>query len=164
MSLLNTPQTDPRDQRFIDMIKEHGHAIQYVASAEDDKWEPPFAYSVGGTESYGAPELIISGLGFDVSKAVINHFMYEWKSGQRFLQMLEYQDFLEGFPVIFMTASAAAKKEFACSTDWYYEREDFDLWQVVWPGAGHGLFPWQVDDQLADVQKRFVDGGWPRIH
>jgi Domain of unknown function (DUF4262) len=164
MSLLNVPQTDPHDQRFIDMIREYGHAVQYVASAEDDEWEPPFAYSVGGAESYGAPELIISGLGIDVSKSLINHFMDQWKSGYRFSQMIEYGDFLEGFPVIFMATSYSTKKKFACYSDWYYEREDFELWQVVWPGAGHGMFPWQVDDQLADVQVCFVDGGWPRIH
>jgi hypothetical protein len=163
MSLLNIKQRDPKDQHFIDMIKEHGHAVQYVASAVGDEWEPPFVYSVGGAESYGAPEIIVSGLGFDISKFVINEFMAEWKLGKRFYECVEYKGFLEGFPVIFIEASYLAKKNFACFADWYYERSDFLLWQLVWPGSEHGLFPWQVQDQLADVQECFIENRWQRM-
>ena len=163
MSLLNVPQSDPHDQRFIALIKKHGHAIKYVASAENDEWEPPFAYSVGGVESYGAPEIVVSGLSFDLSKFMINEFMDEWKSGKQFFLNEEYAGFLEGYPVTLLKASHHAKKTFTCFADWYYERNEFELWQMVWPGSKHGLYPWQVEDQLADVQECLVDGGWPSL-
>ena len=162
MSLLNIPQADPNDQNYINLIKEHGHAIMNVASPADDEYEIPFSYSTSGFESYGAPEVIVSGLGAGLSKSMINNFMDRWNAGERLDVNRPYEDFLEGFPIIFLEASDATKKQKACFTDWYYEREDFPLWQIVWPGAKHGLFPWEVEDQLADVQECFVADGWPK--
>jgi hypothetical protein len=134
-----------------------------VFSTADDECEIPFSYSTAGFESYGAPEVIVSGLGADLSKTMINIFMDRWKAGERFVINWPYEDFLDGFPVIFLEASEASKKQNACFADWYYEREDFPLWQLVWPGAKHGLFPWEVEDQLADVQECFLADGWPKL-
>jgi hypothetical protein len=162
MSLKGKPQDNALDQRYVDKIEKYGYAIMSVANRVDEPTEElNFSYSTGAYESYGAPEIIISGLGADLSNRMINIFMDRWNAGEKLLTNRPYEGFLEDFSVIFLEASDESKKEKARFTDWYFESEDFPLWQLVWPGAKHRLFPWEVEDQLADVQECFLADGWP---
>ncbi len=146
MSLRDKPQEDQRDQSWIDLVKEHGHAVMSVADlADEPSGKPGFAYSTGGYESYSAPEIIVFGLNVDLMHHMINIFFDKWNKGTRFQTGQEYEGFLEGFPVVFSVCAKSAVDDYATWTDWYYEREPFPLWQMIWPGSGCGLFPWDYD-------------------
>jgi Domain of unknown function (DUF4262) len=146
MSQRDKPQDAEFDKKWVDLVKEHGHAVMCVGNRVDEPSDDPsFAYSTGGYESYGAPEIIVFGLSFDLMHSMINIFFDEWNKGTRFETGEEYGGFLEGFPVVFSACAKRAADDYATSTDWYYERELFPLWQMIWPGSGCGLFPWDYD-------------------
>lgn len=146
MSLRGQTVDDPRDQGWIDMIARYGHAINRVADDVGQPTnEPPFAYSLGAWESYGAPELIVFGLDADLATDIINHVMAEYVAGRRFrCGVPELEVVGNGLPVFFLEADPAIARIFATFTDWYYERQPFPLWQIVWPGK-NGRFPWDAD-------------------
>ena len=146
MSLRGKSLPDLRDQRWIDLVAEHGHAIVKVADAIDEpSGDPPFAYSLGAFESYGAPELIVFGLEDSVAASVINEVMDEYQAGRRFHPGAhEIGVFEDGIPAVFREVQAKRAIDYATYADWYYEREPFPLWQLFWP-AKNGCFPWDCD-------------------
>lgn len=163
MTLRNIPQEDERDQSFIDGIIKHGHMVMAVESSADDPFdEPGFSYSAGGFEAYGAPEIVISGLRHELRHNMINHFMECWKNGDRFEPGIRYAGFIEGFDIVCLKASKATLRTHATFADWYNERKPFPLWQMIWPGAVAGEFPWDVPDghELREFQENLTDHSW----
>ena len=84
MSMRGKTSADPREQGWIDLIAEHGFAINMVIDDDPNEpsGEPPFAYSLGAWESYGAPELIVFGLRRDVGSDMISHVMALHRGGR----------------------------------------------------------------------------------
>ena len=145
MSMRGKKVDDARDQFWIDMVAEHGHAINMVA---DDPGEPtdqpPFAYSIGAWESHGAPELIVFGLRPEVASSIINAVMASHAAGRRFrCGVPEFEVIQNRVPVYFLEVDPDIAKVYATFTDWYYERGAFPLWQIVWPDK-NGRFPWEA--------------------
>jgi hypothetical protein len=163
MSLRGQTLPDPADQRWIDLVAEHGHAIVKVGDAVGKPTDlPEFAYSMGAFESYGAPELIVFGLDRDDAAAIINDFMADYAGGRRFRPGVpEYGLVGGGLPVVFLEADPVAGTAHATFADWYYERAPFPLWQLFWV-AGNGCFPW--DDgypaDMAGLQPDLTAGGF----
>jgi hypothetical protein len=163
MTLRNVPQKDARDQAFIHGIIEHGHMVLCVADAVDEPTEgPPFAYSVGAFESYGAPEVIVSGLGADLMHFMINEFMRAWKTIEKPTLGVRLSGYVEGFDVICVEASKDALRTHATHADWYNQRRPLPLWQMVWSGAATGEFPWEAeaDDSLLELQENLTGRRW----
>ena len=163
MTLRNVPQADERDQAFINDVIKYGHMVLAIASKVDDPLDgPEFSYSVGGFEAYGAPEIVISGLRRELRHSMTNHFLECWKKGERFEPGLRYPGFIEGFDVVFLEASKTALRTHATYADWYNERKPFPLWQMIWPGAVTGEFPWDVEDgnEFFDLQENLTGTPW----
>lgn len=163
MSLRNIPQADEADQIFIDRVIKHGHFIQYVSDAIDEPTdEPAFAYSCGAFENYGAPELVVLALDSEPSKGIINTFMEEFKEGTRYRCGIKEIGLLnDDIPIVFLEAGDVARDEYATWADWYYEREYFPLWQIIWP-TRDGLFPWDqgYPEDLAAEQLNLTGLSW----
>ena len=161
MSLRGKVFDDPRDQRWIDMVAEYGHAVVKVADPMDEPTdEPNFAYSLGAFESYGAPELIIFSLDNDVAAGIINDIMDDYQAGRRFACAVpEFEVVGGGHAVVFLEADPLKAAEYARFTSWYYERAPFPLWQLAWP-ASNGSFPWEPDypHDLLDDQPDLTPG------
>jgi hypothetical protein len=144
MSMRGKQADNARDQNWIDLIAEHGFAINMVIDDDPNEpsGEPPFAYSLGAWESYGVPELVVFGLRRDVGSDMINHVIGLHRGGRRFRTGVPEVGVLrDGIPVYFLEADPAQAKLFAHFADWYYEAEPFPLWQIVWPDR-NGAFPW----------------------
>ncbi|WP_395613778.1 DUF4262 domain-containing protein [Allosphingosinicella sp.] len=165
MSLRGKTVDNPADQRFIDMVAQHGHAVMRVSDGEDEPSEEPgFVYSLGAFESYGALELIIFGLAEDLATEVINFAMDEYVAGRRFTCGVPEYGLLGGdFPVVFQETHPDAAQAFATFADWYYERAPFPLWQIVWPGKTVG-FPWEdgCADEVKHAQIDLTGQHWHR--
>jgi hypothetical protein len=163
MTLRNVPQDDERDQAFINDVIKHGHMVMAVEPTVDDPFdEPAFSYSVGGFEAYGAPEILISGLRPELRHSMINYFMECWEKGDRLACGVRYSGFIEGFDIVCLNASKSALRTHATFADWYHERKPFPLWQMIWPGAVAGEFPWDVaeDSELLDLQENLTAHPW----
>jgi hypothetical protein len=143
MSLKGQPQTDPLVQSYLDMIEKHGHAVMSVSDRVDEPTGTPnFSYSTGAFESYGAPELIVFGLSSKLHLWMINEFYRRLNEGDQLGTGEQIEGFLEGFPVVFVEAGERAADDYMNFTRWYYEDEAFPVWQLVWPCANSGNFPW----------------------
>lgn len=145
MSMRGKTVDDPRDQFWIDMVARQGHGINAVA---DDPGEPtnqpPFAYTVGAWESYGAPELIVFGLRQDVATSILNTALSHHQAGRMFqCGVPEYEVIQNRVPVYFLEVDPDLAKVYATFADRYYEHENFPLWQIIWPDK-NGRFPWEA--------------------
>jgi hypothetical protein len=146
MSMRGKSVEDPRDQFWIDLVAEHGHGINMVSDDPGEPTEqPPFAYSIGAWESYGAPEVIVFGLRQEIASSVINHIMASHLAGRRFrCGILEQQVIQGNVPVYFLEVDPDLARAYATFADRYYEQEPFPLWQIVWPDKD-GRFPWEPE-------------------
>ena len=146
MSMRGKKVDDQRDQFWIDLVAAHGHGINIVVDDPGEpSGQPPFAYSIGAWESYGAPELIVFGLRKEVAESIINAVMASHVAGRRFrCGVPERQVIQDDVPVYFLEVDPELAKVYATFTDWYYEHEPFPLWQIIWPDKG-GRFPWEPE-------------------
>jgi hypothetical protein len=145
MSMRGKAVENARDRQWLELIAEHGFAINMVMDdAGEPTDEPPFAYSLGAWESFGAPELIVFGLRRDIASSMIGHAMALHQAGRRFQTRVPEHGVIQGnVPVYFLEVDPALAKVYATFTDWYYEHGDFPLWQIIWPDK-HGAFPWEA--------------------
>ncbi len=133
---------DEHDQRFLDIIDEHGWHVMHVSG---DAENPSFTYSTGIFALTGRPELIVFGLPTEVGNFVVNEYAGRLREGEG----IEAGDFLDGFleahPVTFVAvADPGLVKRYATWTGWFYERRPFPLLQLVYPDSRSGAFPWQA--------------------
>lgn len=148
--------TDKADRKFLTIIREHGWHVMHVHNTAEETG-PEFSYSTGIYEKFGKPEIIIFGLAPDLRKSIINGYGNDVTENQREFHKGEfYEGFLEGFDVYLTEGNTKLKKEYACWTDWYYERQSFPLLQCVWPSTS-GVWPWDdnASAELKDIQPIF---------
>lgn len=133
---------DEKDQQFLDIIEKFGWHVTQVRNRRGENG-PTFSYSTGIYKKLGAPEIIVFGLSDALEKSIINGYGQDIESRRReFTAGNFYDGFLEGFDVCFIEANETAQKEYACWTDWFYERKPFPLLQCVYPNTS-GIWPWE---------------------
>lgn len=77
-------------------IKDYGWWIQAVLPGPDN---PPFAYTVGLTETFGHPELLMIGFRPEMMHDLLNGCGRLVKSGERFGNWSTSDKVIEGYPV-----------------------------------------------------------------
>ena len=139
------PLDSPFEQQILDNVREHGCHINCVFDSEGD--EPCFAYSVGFPETVGQPEVLVFGLPTDIMEFVINETLRQCRAGLKLKDGLEISGLLEGHVCVALQIPASnITADYFNSAMWfrrYVTEEDMDAaFQIVWPGAEDGLFPW----------------------
>lgn len=133
---------DEHDQKFLDIIDEHGWHVTLVGGDDEG---PGFAYSAGIFGSTGRPELIVFGLPMEVGHSVVNEYGNRMRAGETLALGDFYDGFLEGHPVTFISVEDGDQiKQHATWADWFYDRRPFPLLQLVYPDSRSGAFPWQA--------------------
>jgi len=147
-------------RRFPQMLSEIDSDIQRVGlsvvTVSDGKQRQNFAYSIGLTEKYGHPELIISGLPSSVAATLINDCAREIAAGRQYVDRMQLDDLLSGSNRCVVRKVTDESKEdvfgFAFA---YYGHTNFDSLQIIWPDRA-GLLPGEPDyEQGADFQDFF---------
>lgn len=123
-------------------IDEYGCSVTSVFDPDGD--EPPFSYSIGVAKTCGAPEVIVLGLEPKLAHSLINVYNRRARAGERFEEGVEYDGFLEGFPVQFASVSREDREEYMRSACWLHGGPDFAALQLVWPST-EGVWPWQSE-------------------
>ncbi len=135
--------------RIAGLIAEHGWFCQLVFTAADDDTDAPgFAYTIGLRDSFGHPDLLVSGMSDDDGYATLDVVVDLVRGGARFAHGDTSEDVLDGGPVLFVTVADAARREYLAWADWYYEREPFAALQVVYPDR-RGRWPWEEGSRAA---------------
>ena len=133
------------EQKILDNIETHGwHATAVSGSKGETK---SFAYSVGFSKTLGAPECIVFGLPWDLMHHMLWEVYRQVEAGAAITQGARWQGLLEGFECVSMRATNKELfSKYAISAGWYGRNisglGEPDVYQIVWPGARDGLFPW----------------------
>jgi hypothetical protein len=133
------------EQNIIANVRKHGCHINYVFDPDGD--EPGFAYSVGFPETIGQPEVITFGLPMNVMQFMINETLRQCRAGLRLADGLEISGLLEGHVCVLLEIPHGnITRDYFNSAMWFRRHvagEEMDAaFQIVWPGAQDGLFPW----------------------
>ena len=127
-------------------VEEHGWQFTYVF--DPDGKTPDFGYSVGFTQSLDAPEFIIFGLPKDMISSMLWTTFRQMQDGARPSDGQHWSGLLEGFDCISRRACHPDLfTEYAVSAQWFWSQTGNaghpEVYQLVWPGAKDGLFPWE---------------------
>ena len=138
---------DVHEQQALNNIRDHGCHVMWIF--DDDGDQPDFCYSVGFPETVGQPEVIVFGLKQELMHSMVNNVRQQCAEGLRLADWAKISGLIEGFDVVARTVNddEAIHEHFGWAI-WYHRSqrgEDVsEAYQLVWPGAVDGLFPWDA--------------------
>ena len=139
--MVRTVGEDAPEQKVIDDIAEHGwHCVSILAEGDDG----PYSFTVGLIQTLKHPELLIYGLPSKTAHQILTIAVNAAKEGRPLDMAASTDELLDGFDCCFVAVPKAAYYEHVGFARWYYQGDDFPLYQVVWPSR-HGRFPWHTD-------------------
>ncbi len=141
---------DDFDHKLLANIARVGWGV--IGIPEDDEG-PGFAFSVGLYRTHGHPEVILIGLPWDVSYALINDLGASVKDGKRYEADRTYDDLTEGSSTVFITVDREKYREYFGAAMWFYRGKHFPALQWVWPDRA-GAFPWSPGQDPSDWQRQ----------
>ena len=106
-----------------------------------EKGSPGFSYTIGLFHSYRFPELIIFGLPTKVAHGIMDLAAKAAASGEPIPLDKPSDRLIARDSCEFRRVPVAAYGEYVLSARWYYQGDNFPLYQLVWPSED-GLFPW----------------------
>lgn len=134
-------------------VEQHGWFCQHVFDPDGN--DPHFAYTTGFTKTLSSPEFIIFGLNNELHHAMLWEIFHQIKKGKIVSHGQKWEGLLGGDFVCygFKCTHEDLFEEYALSSKWFWNDQghtgDPEVYQIVWPGAQGGLFPW---DQGCDPQ------------
>ena len=154
--VLRTP-ADDHDRKLLSDVDEFGWHISGI-KADEQKGQPPYAFSVGLYYTLEVPELMVVGLPLQESAPLINLMGALLKSGKRFICETPRTDLLPGRSVLMRPVAPRHYRAELGYAVWFYRDlpRIFPCWQVIWSDTD-GRFPWDagVDPRVRLVQVLF---------
>jgi hypothetical protein len=121
---------DLRDAKFLEIIDKNGWHVMSVAPRVGEHGAI-FSYSTGLFLPFKHPEIILCGLEPDSSIRIINEIGRQVQPGKTFEVSQPYSDIFadDVNKCQFRPVQVALYGEYACWTQWFYEGNDFPLFQ-----------------------------------
>jgi hypothetical protein len=152
--------------KILDNVQRSGCHITSVFDPDGE--DPTFTYSAGFMKTVGQPEIICFGLSTEIMGFMINETLDQCSGGLELIEGVRIRGLLEGHDVIGKRIPQhRIEREYFNSAMWYHKHEfGTDLTeaiQLVWPGSGNGLFPWEADcsQDVIDLQPALYE---PRLN
>jgi hypothetical protein len=150
------------DRKMLDTIREHG--CQVMSVFDDKGVQPDFSYSIGFPVTVSQPEVLIYGLDRGLMHSMINETLDQCRAGLVLVDWMPVDGLLEGFRCIARSIPAhRIDAEHFGSAMWFERhRTGNDMtaaFQIVWPGAANGLYPWEEGAKLTDSQPALYEPG-----
>jgi Domain of unknown function (DUF4262) len=103
-----------------------------------------FTYTIGFTESYGVPEIMLFGFPHDRSHPILSTCAALIKEGYRFETDMPHDNILQGgYEVIFKSAKPQCFEEYFGTAMRYYGARPFEAIVMFIPDKHH-RFPWKM--------------------
>lgn len=136
---------DDYERNILRKVEEHGWFCTSVF--DPDGKDVSFSYSVGFTETLNCPEFIVFGLDAKLMHSMLWNVFRQIKAGRTPEDNQRWSGLLEGYDCIARAVHPTnIVREYLNSAIWFWgnpaERGLLRAFQVVWPGVGTGLFPW----------------------
>jgi hypothetical protein len=102
-----------------------------------------FTYTIGLSETFGHPEIVIFGLDSKVSHGILSDCVAMIRNGIAFRPNVEYPDVVGGdYKVMFKAVRKDCLPEYLGAAVRFYSDKDFCGLVMFWPDK-HYCFPWQ---------------------
>lgn len=138
-----------------------------VTSVYDDKDSTPgFAYSTGFPDLLGQPEVIVFGLPVQGMAIMIGELSALCRDGLRMTDGLQVAGLLQNHVCTLRSVTPEnIVGDYFHFAMWYQQRQTgtpmTEAFQIVWPGAKTGLFPWDAgcSDEVRVLQPALYESG-----
>ena len=139
-----TTHENEYERKLLQNVKVHGWQCTSVSAEEGDEETPPFSYTIGMFHSFRCPEFITFGLPNETAHAIFGIIANAAREGRPYPLDAPCADLIKDLDCVFVKVPREAFNEYVLSALWFYQGEEFPLYQVVWPSkTGH--FPWHPD-------------------
>lgn len=149
---------DTDEQRFVDMIREHGWFNTRIFA--DEGGQPDYNFTTGFEVTLRCPEIMVFAFPKDVAHTILQDIFEQVEGGLKLEPNKAYNNFTN-LPVIFQPVKKALYADYLGWSRWFYAGDHFDCWQMVWSDR-EGRFPWHPDFEMkyAVMQADLSEGGW----
>lgn len=149
------------EQRLLANIENFGWHDTFVYGRDDDG--PNFSYSIGFTSTLEAPEFITFGLDQPLMHAMLWETFRQIQAGKQVTDGSAWSNVIEGFDCVAKPVHPDnIVRDYLNSAIWYWRRKGHEglppVYQLVWPGASDGLYPW--DEGCADIVMQLQPPLW----
>lgn len=145
------------EKKLLALVDEHGWQYTHVFDPEGES--PNFGYSVGFASTLNSPEFIIFGLPRKLMNNMLWEIYRQIENGAVPADGMRWSGLLEGFDCISRAATHEdLYSDYVVSADWLWKTRGNEghpqVFQMVWPGARQGLFPWEdgCSQEVIDAQ------------
>lgn len=148
---------DAAEQKLVDDVARYGWQIMRVASAADEAYKPPFAYTIGLQTSLGWPELLCYGLDADVMSSLITNAIDELRDlAVPPTEGLILQEVANGFECKLSPVAPQHHSEHLGFAIWFAHHRgedpaDIRCLQLLWPDRD-GRFPPDCSPGVQEMQ------------
>ena len=111
---------------------------------DDPGDDPPFTYTVGLFETFGAPEMIVFGLGQDVAHSLLGIYARRLAEGDPIALDVPSTEIIADYACVFVPVARSRYLDYVFSALWFYGEAEFPVYQLVWPDPS-GRFPWHPE-------------------
>ena len=130
------------EAQILSDIEAHGVHIAFV---DTDGYMPRFGYSIGLYKGFNHPEIMVIGLPPETTGHIINTAKTKIENGSRFDTGVNYDGFLEGYPIQFVDVAIPHFPDYLGFAGWYNDNSfEFPVLQLVWPDK-ENHYPWEED-------------------
>lgn len=116
--------------------------------------QPLYSYTVGLFETFGHPEVVLSGLDINLAQTLLNDIGSTVAKGLVREPDRLYEDVLEGYPCLFKQVPATVYEAYFGRALVFYGDAAFPVLQCLWPDALK-RFPGDVGYNSANQQALF---------
>jgi hypothetical protein len=132
---------DKSEQKVVDDVATYGW---HCVNIHPEGPHVGYAFTVGLFHSYGHPELIIFGLPGKVAHQILAIAADAAKAGAPIDLSRPTDALLNDYVCFFGEVPTSEYHEHVGYCRWYYQGNDFPLYQVVWPSRA-GIYPWEEE-------------------
>ena len=137
-------------------IQEYGWHCLHVFPTTDEHEQ--FSYTIGFTESFGAPEIMLFGLNREKSHALLNECAQLLRGGHKFCADVKDGSVLSGsYNIVLKPVKVQYFNEYLGTAVRYFETKPFEAMVMFLPDKNN-LFPWEhaYIGQAADEPLKIV--------
>lgn len=135
------------EQRIVANVEQYGCHVMHVFDPEGI--EEAFSYSIGFPVSVSQPEVIAFGLSSKLMHSMINELHRQCREGLLMADGLRVSDLIEGYDCELRSVPPKRIVADHFGSGMWFHRHQIgqamtEAFQIVWPGAVNGLFPWEA--------------------
>jgi hypothetical protein len=132
--------SDDSERKVLADVAQYGWHVLNILEEGD---HPPSTFTIGLQKTWQHPEFIIVGLKKDVANAILDTLVDAIKEQRPIDLKLATNELLHNGACYFVEVSKQHYPEYVGFARWYYQGDNFPLYQVVWPSK-ENHFPWNT--------------------